>query len=111
MKCKPYSKITVEIRTQLKTVKITSNIFAVWCNLFYLGIPRKKIKELLRKVPSKIYGSYCIMEKNKNIFWLVNNSEYHHREMGLLCPSKQMSGQDTRLKSEDSASYTERHLS
>ena len=29
MKCKPYSKITVEIRTQLKTVKITSNIFAV----------------------------------------------------------------------------------
>ena len=30
MKCKPYSKITVEIRTQLKTVKITSNIFAVW---------------------------------------------------------------------------------
>ena len=23
------------------------------------------------------------MEKNKNIFWFVNNSEYHHREMGL----------------------------
>ena len=30
MKCKPYSEITVEIRTQLKTVKITSNIFAMW---------------------------------------------------------------------------------
>ena len=30
MKCKPYSEITVEIRTQLKTVKITSNVFAVW---------------------------------------------------------------------------------
>ena len=30
MKCKPYSEITVEIRTQLKTVKITSNIFAVY---------------------------------------------------------------------------------
>ena len=29
MKCKPYSEITVEIRTQLKTVKNTSNIFAV----------------------------------------------------------------------------------
>ena len=29
MKCKPYIEITVEIRTQLKTVKITSNIFAV----------------------------------------------------------------------------------
>ena len=32
MKCKPYSEITVEIRTQLKTVKITSNIFAVQAN-------------------------------------------------------------------------------
>ena len=30
MKCKPYSEITVEIWTQLKTVKITSNIFAVY---------------------------------------------------------------------------------
>ena len=28
IKCKPYSEITVESRTQLKTVKITSNIFA-----------------------------------------------------------------------------------
>ena len=33
MKCKLYSEITVEIRTQLKTVKITSNIFAVWSSL------------------------------------------------------------------------------
>ena len=30
IKCKPYSEITVEIETQLKTVKITSNIFAVY---------------------------------------------------------------------------------
>ena len=29
IKCKPYSEITVESRTQFKTVKITSNIFAV----------------------------------------------------------------------------------
>ena len=29
IKCKPYSEITVEIGTQLKAVKITSNIFAV----------------------------------------------------------------------------------
>ena len=29
MKYKPYSENTVEIWTQLKTVKITSNIFAV----------------------------------------------------------------------------------
>ena len=32
MKCKPYSENTVEIGTQLKTVKITSNIFAVCAN-------------------------------------------------------------------------------
>ena len=36
MKCKPYSEITVEIWTQLKTVRITSNIFAVWSCLSYL---------------------------------------------------------------------------
>jgi hypothetical protein len=51
---------------------------------FEIRIPSKKNKYLLRKVPSKIYGSYFIMEKNKNIFWFVNNSEYHHREMGLV---------------------------
>ena len=51
---------------------------------FEIRIPKKKNKELLRKVPSKIYGSNFIMEKNKNIFWFLNNSEYHHREMGLL---------------------------
>ena len=39
MKCKSYSEITVEIRTQLKTVKITSNIFAVYTgNTCYLII-------------------------------------------------------------------------
>ena len=51
---------------------------------FEIRIPRKENKELLRKVPSKIYGSYFIMEKTKNIFCFVNNSEYHHREMGPL---------------------------
>ena len=30
IKCNPYSETTVESWTQLKTVKITSNIFAVW---------------------------------------------------------------------------------
>ena len=30
IKCKPYSETTVEIGTQLKTVKIPSNIFAVY---------------------------------------------------------------------------------
>ena len=38
MKCKPYSEITVEIGTQLKTVKITSNIFAVWVGLGYVCV-------------------------------------------------------------------------
>ena len=52
---------------------------------FEIRILKKKNKELLRKVPSKIYGSNFIMEKNKNKFWFVNISEYHHREMGLLC--------------------------
>ena len=50
---------------------------------FEIRIPRKKNKEILGKVLSKIYGSNFIMERNKNIFWFVNNSEYHHREMGL----------------------------
>ena len=47
---------------------------------FEIRTPRKKnikSKELLCKVPSKI-GSYFIMEK------IVNNSEYHHREMRLI---------------------------
>ena len=51
---------------------------------FEIRIPKKKNKELLRKVPSKIYGSNFIMEKNKNIFWFVNISKYPHQEMGLL---------------------------
>ena len=54
MKCKPYSEITVEIRTQLKTVKITSNIFAVcarlvniyfdFCDLSYCSMARKCLR-------------------------------------------------------------------
>ena len=49
---------------------------------FELRIPRKKNKKLLRKVPSKIYGSNFIMEKKKKN-WFLNISEYHHRAMGL----------------------------
>ena len=37
---------------------------------FEIRIPRKKNKKLLRKVPSKIYGSYFIMEKTKTFFGL-----------------------------------------
>ena len=50
---------------------------------FEIRIPKKKNKELLRKVPSKIYGSNFIMEKNEKKIWFVNISEYHHRAMGL----------------------------
>ena len=46
MKCKPYSEITVEIRTQLKTVKITSNIFAV-CKYISHGIQYLKWADLI----------------------------------------------------------------
>ena len=46
---------------------------------FEIRIPSKKNNELLRKVLSKIYGTYFITEKNKNIFWFVNNSEYSPR--------------------------------
>jgi hypothetical protein len=52
---------------------------------FEIRIPKKKNKELLRKVPSKIYGSNFIMEKNEKKIWFVNISEYHHRAMGLMC--------------------------
>ena len=60
-----------------------------WYNLFWDKDSKEKEqgiimeKELLRNVPSKNYGSNFIMEKTQNIFWFVNNSEYHHREMGL----------------------------
>ena len=49
MKCKPYSEITVEIRTQLKTVKITSNIFAVYLveNKMDLSNTNQKLKSVL----------------------------------------------------------------
>ena len=43
MKCKPYSEITVEIWTKLKTVKITSNIFAVQLNNKTLQILKKSL--------------------------------------------------------------------
>ena len=51
---------------------------------FESRVQRKKNKEIFCKVPSKIYESNFIMEKNKNIFWFVNISKYHHREMGLM---------------------------
>ena len=51
---------------------------------FEIRIPKKKNKELLRKVPSKICGSNFIREKNKTKYWLANIYEFHHRAVGLL---------------------------
>ena len=48
---------------------------------FEIRIPKKKNKELLRKVPSKIY-EVILLWKKKN--WFVNISEYHHQTMELL---------------------------
>ena len=42
---------------------------------FEIRIPKKKNKELLRRVPSKIEGSNFIMEKTENNFWFVNISK------------------------------------
>ena len=47
------------------------------------------------KHPNHTYGrnrnnsanNRAYMERNKNIFWFVNNSEYHHQEMGLIPPN------------------------
>ena len=51
---------------------------------FELRIPRKKNNEIFWKVPSKICGSNLIMEKNKNIVWVVNIFKHHHQELGLI---------------------------
>ena len=50
---------------------------------FEIRIPRKKNKELF-KIPIKnLWKLFCYGKKQKH-FWLVNNSENHHREMGLV---------------------------
>ena len=55
MKCKPYSEITVEIGTQLKTVKITSNIFEVWA----ISANKMIISHCVRN--SFFHKLYCIL--------------------------------------------------
>ena len=50
---------------------------------FEIRILKKKNKELLWRLLSKIYGSNFIMEKNRKYFWFVDISEYHIRAMGL----------------------------
>ena len=50
---------------------------------FKIRIPKKNNKELLRKVPSKIYEVILLWKETKKK-WFVNISEYHHRTMGLI---------------------------
>ena len=50
---------------------------------FEKRILKKKNKELLGKVSSKIYGSNSIMEKTQKKIWFLNISEYHLRTIGL----------------------------
>jgi hypothetical protein len=75
----PLKKIIRNIFTECFFDRYLKREQGGWCNLLW----DNDSKELLRKPPSNIYGSNFIMEKNKNLFWFVNNSEYHHWEMGL----------------------------
>ena len=54
---------------------------------FEIKIPKKKNKEFLRKVQSKIYEAILYRKKRKKI-WFVNIYEYHHQTMGLLTTKK-----------------------
>ena len=47
--CKNYSEITVETRTQLKSVISTTDIFAVHCNLRFLNILTLQREQPTRK--------------------------------------------------------------
>ena len=83
MKCKPYSEITVEIRTQSKTVKITSNIFAVY---------HKHLKEAVEF--SILYHAatiHCGCQKIRSVFRVLDiydfekqfNCIYHATKVDL----------------------------
>ena len=56
-KCKPYREITVEIGTQLKTVKITLNIFAVQIKINKLQseLSRMQMKQASLCFTSKVF--------------------------------------------------------
>ena len=56
-----------------------------WCNLFWDKDSKEKEQGIITKNPIKNLWKLSIMEKNKNIFWFVNNSEYRHQKMGLYC--------------------------
>ena len=47
---------------------------------------KEEYQEMITESPIKNLWKqlYYGMEKNKNIFWFVNISKYHHREMGLM---------------------------
>ena len=76
MKCKPYSEITVEIQTQLKTVKITSNIFAVYRKVANNKLSRLvahlRIFRLFIKEKFDAYVLWPLAKKIQN--WIVDRS-------------------------------------
>ena len=79
MKCKPYSEITVEIRTQLKTVKITSNIFAVQMN--YPPICHQLFKIfIINKCAYRPNGSRRLIPI---ITRIMNHAQYHNEVQKL----------------------------
>ena len=56
---------------------------------FEIKIPKKKNKELLRKVPSKIHEAISL-RKNTKKNWFANISDYHHPTKGLLLPEQHL---------------------
>ena len=53
-----------------------------------LRFQRKRIQNYYGKFHQKIMELFYYMEKNKIIFWFVNNSEYYYWEMGYNIPPK-----------------------
>ena len=72
MKCKPYREVTVEIWTQLKTVKITSNIFAVQMYISDIGLKYQK-QILVQKNYTSVYLilTLCIIYFSKTMRFKV----------------------------------------
>ena len=55
-----------------------------WCNLFRDKDSKEKEQGIITESPIKsLLKSFCYGRKQKH-FWFVNNSKYHHQEMGLM---------------------------
>ena len=54
-----------------------------WCNLFWNKDCKEKEQGIITESLIKNLWKLFYYGKNKNTFWFVNNSKYHHQEMGL----------------------------